>query len=68
MAKQEELRRLIAKWTAESDGFKAEARRLERSDLSRHATSVAMLEAHAQAIERCTLEVQALGDLTDPQA
>lgn len=62
MAKQEELRQLISKWTADSDGFKAEARRLERSDLSRHATSVGMLDAHAQAIDRCILEVQILGE------
>jgi hypothetical protein len=62
MVKHEELRKLISKWTADSDGFKAEARRLERSDLSRHATSVAMLEAHAHAIERCILEVQILGE------
>jgi hypothetical protein len=61
MVKQDELRQLISKWTADSEGFKAEVRRLERSDLSRHATSIAMLEAHAQAIERCILEVQVLG-------
>ena len=60
MAKQEELVRVISKWTSDSDGFKAEARRLERSDLSRHATSFAMLDAHAQAIERCILELQVL--------
>ncbi len=62
MAKQEELHTPISKWTADSDGFKAEARRLGRSDLSRHATSIAMLEAHAQAIERCILEVRILGE------
>ena len=62
MAKREELRQLMSKWAADSEGFKAEARRLERSDLSRHATSVAMLEAHAHAIERCILEVQILGE------
>ena len=62
MAKQADLHILISKWTADSDGFKAEARRFERSDLSRHATSVAMLEAHAHAIERCILEVQILGE------
>jgi hypothetical protein len=54
------LHQLISKWTAESDGLRAEARRLERSDLSRHATSVAMLEARAQALDRCILEVQTL--------
>jgi len=62
MAKQEDRRKLISKWTADSEGYKAEARRLERSDISRHATSVAMLEASAQAIDRCILEVQILGE------
>jgi hypothetical protein len=62
IAKQQELLQLISKSTADSDGFKAEARRLKRSDLNRHATSIAMLEAHAQAIERCILEVQILGE------
>lgn len=68
MTKQEDLRKLISKWTADSEGYKAEARRLERSDLSRHATSVAMLEAHSQAIDHCILEVRIVGDLTEPQA
>ena len=60
MANDEQLRKLIAKWTADSDGFRAEARRLELSDLSRHATSIAMLEARAQAIDRCMVEVETL--------
>jgi hypothetical protein len=60
MFNEEALHQLISKWTADSDGFRAEARRLERSDLSRHAVSVAMLEARAQALERCILEVQAV--------
>ena len=62
MVKHEELQQLISKWTIDSEDFKAEARRLERSDLSRYAAFVAMLEAHAQAIERCILEVQILGE------
>ena len=62
MAIHEELRQLISKWTADREGSKAEARRLERSNLSRHASSVAMLEAHAHAIGRCILEVQILGE------
>ena len=62
VAKPADLHTLISKWTADCDGFKAEARRLERSDLSRHATSIAMLDAHAQAIERCILEMQILGE------
>ena len=61
MAYQEELQQLISKWTAQSNDFRAEARRLERSDLSRHATSVAMLEARAQTIDRCIVELQTLG-------
>jgi hypothetical protein len=55
------LHQLISKWTADSDGFRAEAKRLEHSDLSRHAISVAMLEARAQALDRCIIELQALG-------
>lgn len=62
MAEQADLHTLISKWTTDSEGFKAEARRLERSDLSRHATSIAMLDAHAQAIDRCILEVRILGE------
>jgi hypothetical protein len=62
MVKHEELRQLISKWTADSEGSKAEARRLERSDISRHATFVAMLEADAHTIERCIREVQILGE------
>ncbi|MBB5061494.1 hypothetical protein HDF16_006230 [Granulicella aggregans] len=60
MATEEQLRKLISKWTGDSDGFRAEARRLELSDLSRHATSVAMLEARTQAIDRCIVDVQIL--------
>ena len=60
MANEEQLRNLISKWTADSDGFRAEARRLELADFSRHATSVAMLEARAQAIDRCIVDVQRL--------
>ena len=50
MASQEQLRTITLKWTADGDDLRAEARRLELSDLSRHATSIAMLEARAQAI------------------
>jgi hypothetical protein len=52
MAEQADLHTLISKWTTDSEGFQADARRLERSDLSRHATSVAMLEAHHRARDR----------------
>jgi hypothetical protein len=62
MLNDHELRQLLSKWTADSDGFRAEAKRLEHSDLSRHTISVAMLEARAQALDRCILEVQAVGD------
>ena len=61
MATEEQLLKLISKWNTYSDGFRAEARRLELSDLSRHATSIAILEAHAQAIDRCISEVKNLG-------
>ena len=60
MANEEQLRNLISKWTADSDGFREEERHLELSDFSRHGTSVAMLEAHAQAIDRCIVAVQRL--------
>lgn len=60
MAAEEQLRRLINKWTADSDGSRAEARRLELSDHSRHATSISMLEARAQALDRCVSELETL--------
>jgi len=63
MATEEQLNHLIMKWTAESDSVRAEARRLELSDLSRHATSIAMLEARAQAIERCIIQVRTLNSV-----
>ncbi|WP_041598275.1 hypothetical protein [Granulicella tundricola] len=61
MVDQEQLQRLVAKWTADSDGYRAEAQRLELNDRSRHATSIAMLEASAQAIDRCVLQIKTLG-------
>jgi hypothetical protein len=60
MMNEEQLRNLISIWTTESDGFKAEARRLESSDQSRHATSIEMLETRAQAIDRCILGLETL--------
>ncbi|WP_041598288.1 hypothetical protein [Granulicella tundricola] len=61
MIDQGQLQRLVTKWTADSDGYRAEAQRLELNDRSRHATSIAMLEASAQAIDRCILEIRTLG-------
>ncbi|WP_263381193.1 hypothetical protein [Granulicella arctica] len=63
MATQEQLSELLTTWTADSDRFRAEARRLELSDLSRHATSIAMLEAQAQAIERCITQIGLLSSI-----
>jgi hypothetical protein len=54
------LRTLITKWTADSEGYKAEAVRLTSVDLSRHATSIAMLEARAVALDKCILDVETL--------
>ena len=67
MTYQQMLQQLIKKWTVETDGLRAEARRLERSDLSRHATSVAMLEVRAQTIDRCIVELQTLGETRSNQ-
>jgi hypothetical protein len=58
MSNQPDLQRLIGKWTSDAEGFKSEAQRLENSDRSRHETSIAMLEARAQAIERCILDLE----------
>ena len=60
MATHEQLLKLLSKWTAGSDGFRSEARRLEMSNLNRQATSIAVFEIHAQAIDRCISEVDAL--------
>jgi hypothetical protein len=60
MGSEEQFRNLIRKWTADSRGLRDEARRLELSDFSRHATSMVMLEARAQAIDRCIIDVQIL--------
>ena len=60
MINEEQLQRLVMKWTAGSEGYRSEARRLELNDRSRHATSIAMLEAHAQAIDQCSLELRTL--------
>ena len=57
MFDQQQLQRIDIKWTADSEGYRAEAQRLELSDRSRHATSIATLEASAQAIDRCILEI-----------
>lgn len=60
MIDRNQLQALMLKWTNDSEEYRSEARRLERNDRSRHATSIAMLEARAQAIDRCVLEVRTL--------
>ena len=54
------LRKLITKWTADSDSYRAEAQRLGSSDASRHATAISMLEAGAQAIEKCIRDAETM--------
>jgi hypothetical protein len=54
------LRTLITKWMADSEGYKAEAERLGSVDLSRHSTSIAMLEARALALDKCILDAETL--------
>ncbi len=61
MIAQDQLQRLVLKWTADSEGYRSEASRLELNDRSRHATSIAMLEASAEAIDRCILEIMTAG-------
>jgi hypothetical protein len=63
MVNEEQLRVLMSIWKTESDGFEAEARRLESSDQSRHATSTEMLETRTQAIDRCILELETLNQV-----
>jgi hypothetical protein len=58
MTIDERLANLIAKWTADRDGYKSEARHLEMADRSRHATSIVMLGATVQAIDRCIRELE----------
>ena len=58
MIDSDQLQSLMLKWTNDSESYRSEARRLDLSDRSRHATSIAMLEASAQAIDRCVLEIQ----------
>ena len=53
MTNDDILRKLITKWTADTEAYRVEAKRLESSDRSRHETSIAMLEASALAIEKC---------------
>jgi hypothetical protein len=62
MIDRDQLQSLMLKWTNDSEEYQSEARRLERNDRSRHATSIAMLEARAHAIDRCVLELRALSN------
>ena len=60
MANVPTLGELITKWTADTEAYRAEAQRLESSDRSRHATSISMLEASAQAIEKCIRDAETM--------
>ena len=54
------VQKLLANWAAQVEGYTAEIRRLERLDSSRHAISISMLSASAQALERCQRDLQVL--------
>ena len=54
------LRKLITKWTADSDSYRVEAQRLESFDRSRHATSISMLEASALTIDKCIRDAETM--------
>jgi hypothetical protein len=58
MTSNDEIRELVDKWTLVSKGYRVEMQRLESADRSRHATSIAMLDASAQAIDRCAFELE----------
>jgi hypothetical protein len=66
MITEKQLSTLLKKWSEDSDGYRAEAQRLERIDRNRHGTSVAMLEASAQAIEKCVMDIQGLLNFQTP--
>jgi hypothetical protein len=58
MLHEEQLRKLATQWLSDSARHRKEATRLERSDSSRHSTSIAMLEAEANTLERCARQVE----------
>ena len=58
MVLSERLSRLAAKWTAESAEYRLEAGRLESADRTRHAISIAILEARALTLDKCILELE----------
>ena len=58
MSEEVPVRKLIDKWRSERDGCMGEAKRLESSDPTRHATSISMLETKAQTLERCIVELE----------
>ena len=60
MANDDVVSKLITKWTADTEAYRAEAQRLESSDRSRHATSISMLEASALAIEKCIRDAETM--------
>lgn len=55
MMNKDHLSQLLEKWISDCDAYRVEARRLEQI---RYATSIAVLEASAQVLERCALEVK----------
>lgn len=62
MVNEERLRLLGAQWAEEADQARKEADRLERVDRSRHSVSISMLEAQAQALDKCAFQIdEALG-------
>jgi hypothetical protein len=60
MDTSEVFRKLITKWANDSEEYKAEARRLEAVDRTRHAASIPTLEARALSIDRCILDTEML--------
>ena len=60
MNDREVLRKLIIKWTAEGEEYRAEASRLEAADRSRNASSIVMLEARASALDKCIADAETL--------
>jgi hypothetical protein len=63
MIDQEQLQILVTKWTTDNGEYRAEAHRLELNDRDRHATSIATLEARAEAIDRCIIELRRVSKL-----
>jgi hypothetical protein len=60
MTNDDILRKLIAKLTADTEAYRAEAQRLESSDRSRHETSISMLEASSLAMDKCIRDTETM--------